>query len=321
MDNLVFEVVSPGLQTMVQDLGRYGYQKYGIVVSGAMDSYAFKMGNILVGNAEHAAGLEMTMIGPSLLVKMDCVVAITGANLSPTVNGEQVPMWTSLKVSKGSLIEFGPLKSGCRAYLTVNGGIAVPTVMGSKSTYLRANIGGYKGRALKVKDLLYRGNDDLISPYKFSWRRKLAPEYIPIYTNNIRLRVIKGPQWDAFTPESKEQFLTTTYTISSQSDRMGYRLSGEGLEVAENQEHITDPIPLGGIQVPAGGQPIVLLADRQTTGGYPKIATVISTDIPFIAQGKPGDRISFDLIELEDSHRLLLEQSRIIKSLLSFHLR
>lgn len=311
----VFEVIKPGMQTLVQDLGRRGFQKYGIVVSGAMDSYAFKIANLLVGNSEKAAGLEMTLTGPKLYVKKDCVIAITGADMSPMVNGVHVPMWSTIKIKKGSIIEFGPLKSGCRAYLAVNGGIDVPLVLGSRSTYLRAKIGGYKGRALKGGDILSIGNDYIVPPSNLINRRRLMNQLVPVYSKDIHVRVIKGPQWDMFNKQSQELFFASEYIISNQSDRMGYRLVGPSLALKTNSEHITDPIPLGSIQVPASGEPIILLADRQTTGGYPKIATVISVDIPKIAQGKPGDRVQFFSVDMEESHKLLREQNKILQVL------
>lgn len=319
--NEVFEVIKPGLQTTVQDLGRTGFQRHGIVVSGAMDSYALIMANFLVGNVKNAAGLEITLTGPKLYVKKSCIIAITGADMSPMINREPVPMWTNIRVEKDSIIEFGSLKSGCRAYLAVNGGIDVPVVMGSRSTYLKAKIGGYEGRALKSGDILSTGEDYVVSPSKLKNRRRLSYELIPTYTKEIQLRVMKGPQWDMFKKESQEQFFSSNFLVTNQSDRMGYRLTGTTLELKSAKEHITDPIPLGSIQVPSNGEPIILLADRQTTGGYPKIATIISVDISKVAQAKPGDIIHFTPIEIEESHKLLREENRVIELLKFLYLK
>lgn len=315
-DSAVFKVIKPGLLTTVQDLGRRGYERFGIGAAGAMDPYALRMANLLAGNEENLAGLEITLQGPVLEVLSDCVIAVTGANLQPRVNGKDIPMWASVPVKKGEIIEFGPLKSGCRTYLAVNGGIDVPLVMGSRSTYLRGNIGGYNGRALKKGDVLEKGEEFL--PLKR--KRRLAPELIPTYSGQISVRVIEGPQANMFPEKSREKFYTGIFSITPQSDRMGCRLQGPSLEIEEGYEHITDPVPPGSIQVPPDGNPIILLADRQTTGGYAKIATVISVDLPKIAQGKPGDQIQFIKVDLQESHKLLKEKEKLFR-LLKLQLR
>lgn len=305
----VLEVVKPGMLTTIQDLGRSGYQQYGIVVSGSMDKYAMRMANLLTGNEGNAAVLEITLTGPVFTILEDCKIAITGANLSPSANGKPIPLWTEIDLTKGTVLEFGPIIDGCRTYLAIDGGFEAPLLMGSRSTYLRAAIGGYEGRRLQKGDVLY--TYDSPQETKKGYRKSLHSELIPKYSNEIKLRIIKGPQWDAFTQDSQEKFLASTYEVSAHSDRMGYRLQGERLETNIRQEQITDPIPNGAIQIPSNGEPILLLADRQTTGGYPKIGVVVSVDLFKIAQGKPGDRISFEAIEIEESHRLLAEQESI----------
>ncbi|MFO1442365.1 biotin-dependent carboxyltransferase [Bacillus sp. Bva_UNVM-123] len=312
----VFKVIKPGMLTSVQDLGRKGYQQYGMAVSGAMDTYALRMANILVGNEEHEAALEMTLIGPVLFVESDCTIAVTGADLSPAVNGQLIPMWTSIHLVAGSILQFGKLNTGCRAYLAVEGGLDVPPIMGSRSTYLRAGIGGHKGRALQTGDKLSRL--DILDGQKRKankLRRRLHANLIPSYSSHIQLRVVLSPQWNDFRKNSHEKFLTSKFQITSQSDRMGYRLLGTPLEVKHDVEQITEPIPFGTIQVPPGGYPIVLLADRQTSGGYPIIATVISVDLPKIAQGKPGDLISFAVVDIEESHELLRGEEKTFRIL------
>lgn len=308
------EVIKPGMLTTIQDLGRTGYQQFGMVVSGAMDAYAFRMANLLAGNSDGAAALEITLKGPILKILRNCTLSVTGGDLSPLVDGKPIPMWATVHIHAGSLLEFGRPQSGCRSYLAINGGFDVPQVMGSRSTYLRAGIGGFHGRALREGDRLCVADNSSLPP-SLKPIRRLSPSLIPEYQEDIELRVIPGPQWDYFTKESQALFLSSIFHISPQSDRMGYRLSGATLEVKPNHEQITDPIPLGAVQVPAEGNPIILLADRQTTGGYPKIATIISVDIPKIAQGKPGDQVRFHVVDIDESHYLLREQERVFRIL------
>ncbi|WP_301109877.1 biotin-dependent carboxyltransferase family protein [Sporosarcina sp.] len=309
----VLEVLKPGMLTTIQDLGRSGYQQFGIVVSGAMDKYAMRMANLLAGNDENAAVLEITLTGPTFSILEDCKIAITGADLSPSVNGKPIPLWTEMDLKKGTVLEFGPIIDGCRTYLAIAGGFDAPLLMGSRSTYLRANIGGYEGRKLQKGDVLHAYNSQ--HETRKGYRKSLHSELIPKYANEITLRIIKGPQWDAFTEDSQKKFLASTYEVSAHSDRMGYRLQGERLETNLTQEQITDPIPNGAIQIPNNGEPILLLADRQTTGGYPKIGVVVTVDLFKIAQGKPGDLVFFEAIDIEESHRLLAEQESVFKLL------
>lgn len=313
-ERAVLEVMKPGLLTTVQDIGRPGYQQYGIVVSGAMDRYALRMANLLVGNEECAAGLEITLTGPSVKFLDDCLIAITGADLSPLLGGNPVPLWTRLEVEKGMILQFGDVMAGCRTYIAVSGGFDVPFLMGSRSTYLRAGIGGHEGRSLIKGDILHRCE---CPSMKQDFRKRLHGELIPSYPDTIELRIMKGPQWDRFAEKSRKEFLASLFKVSPHSDRMGYRLQGPSMQTVDREEQITDPIPDGAIQIPNNGEPIVLLADRQTTGGYPKIGVIISVDLPKIAQAKPGNRIRFSLVDLEESHRLLKEQEHIFR-LLSF---
>jgi antagonist of KipI len=308
------EVKKPGLLTTVQDLGRYGFQKLGMVVGGAMDPFSLMVGNLLVGNDERAAGLEITMIGPELTFMADSVICITGGDLQPYLNLEPIPMWKAVPVSKHSVLTFGRAVSGCRAYLTIRGGIEVPAVMGSRSTYLRAQLGGYLGRALMKGDILCT-SAGCKTPKNAGIGRRLNPKYIPKYQNEITLRVIMGPQAHYFSDSAINTFLTSTFTVTSQADRMGLRLTGPLITSKGKTEMISDPIPMGAIQIPQSGEPIILLADRQTTGGYPKIGVVISADIPKVAQAKPGDTIRFSSITLDESHDLLKRQEAIIRSL------
>ena len=306
----IFEVIQPGPLTTVQDLGRYGYQQYGVPVSGAMDNYALRVANLLVGNNEGEACLEITLLGLQLRVLGDTVVAITGADLSPMLNKSSLPMWEAVIVSRGDTISFPWPKRGCRSYLAVAGGIDVPKVMGSSSTHVKSHIGGLEGRPLCAGDYLKNGQ---ARPTILG--RRLPPQYVPEYQNQSELRVILGPQDDYFTEEGIHTFLCSEYTISIKADRMGYRLEGPRIEHKTGADIISDGIPLGAVQVPGDGLPIVLLADRQTTGGYTKVAVVITADVLKLAQAKPGDKVRFRQITEGEAHQSLKEYEQTIYTL------
>lgn len=298
-----FKVIKSGIFNTVQDLGRFGFQQYGMPVSGAMDSYALRIGNRLLGNKENETGIEISTPGLSSEVLSRTVIAITGANFDPTINNSPAPMWEAIEVKKGDIISFHQIKNGCRSYLLVAGGIDVPIILGSKSTYGRGKVGGLKGRPLKKSDTINIGkaNQELQNIIG----RKVSVNNIPTYQEENEIRVILGPQDDYFTKDGLHTFLNFSYEITANSDRMGYRLKGPKINSKNGSDIITDGIPLGSIQVPRNGMPIVMLADRQTTGGYAKIATVISVDIDKFAQMKPGDKVKFTQINLEEAHLLL----------------
>lgn len=322
------EILNPGLQTSIQDLGRYGLRKYGVIVSGAMDFFAHRVANILVGNDESEATLEITLLGPKILIKEDSLISICGGNLSPKINNESIPMWRPVYVKKESVLSFGESKLGARAYIAFAGSFKVDKVMGSKSTYLRAEIGGYNGRQLKKGDRL-----NINSPSNFSRRiiDKLlkgedVKEYfypkwsvtsniLPKYSRNTAIRVVKGGEFECFSELSQNNFFENNYLVTPQSDRMGYRLKGDLLELRKPMEMLSEAVALGTIQVPPDGNPIILLADRQTTGGYPKIAQVISVDIPIVAQRKPGDKINFKEITLREAQELYMQREKDIRDL------
>src|SRR5690606_9456433 len=293
------EVLRPGLLTTVQDLGRRAYQRYGVAVSGAMDPIALRLGNILVGNDEGAAGLEVTLVGPTLRFTAPAVIAVTGGDLGPALNGKPIPLWQTVAVEEGDVLTFGGYRSGCRAYVAVAGGIDVPPVMGSRATFLRGGYGGLEGRALQARDRLPLGRPRL--PARRLLGRRLPSRTVPDYSTPRPVRFVPGPQDDAFTPEALETFATGAYTVSTQSDRMGYRLEGPPLKHRAGADIISDYIPVGAIQVPGNGQPIVLMADCQMTGGYTKIGVVIGVDIPYMAQRKPGDRVTFAPVTVEEA--------------------
>ncbi|MBB5172640.1 biotin-dependent carboxyltransferase family protein [Texcoconibacillus texcoconensis] len=309
----VFRIVKPGLLTTVQDLGRTGYQQYGMVVSGAMDIYALQVGNLLVGNERGEAGLEITIMGPEIELLEDAVIAICGADLSATVDNKPAPLWKSFYVQQGQTIRFGRPVSGARAYITVAGGISIPTVMGSKSTYMKAQVGGVDGRELQKGDVIEKGkptfhNRGLVS-------RSLKSSLVPDYERDQTLRVILGPDEQAFHESSIGTFLSEAYEISPQSDRMGYRLQGAKLTHVSGADILSDAIFPGTIQVPASGEPIILLADRQTTGGYTRIGTVISVDLPYLGQMLPGNKISFQAVSIDEAQALNVKREKAFRQL------
>ena len=314
MSGSMVEVIQPGLLTTVQDLGRWGYQRYGVPVCGALDPVSLRIANILVGNHESLAALEMTGVGPSLMFSEDAVVAITGAELGPRIDSKPVPSWESVHVPSGSMLSFGGPLDGLRAYLAVAGGIDVPPVMGSRSTDLKSGFGGLEGRALQPGDSLPVGQPSLPA----EWSPSTLPASIsrqPTYGQKFELRVVLGPQDGMFTERGVAVLLTSEYTVSTDSDRTGCRLDGPAVRHVRGPDIVSDGTALGSIQVPGSGTPIILLADRGTTGGYTKIATVISPDIGLLAQAMPGARIRFVAVSLEEAHEILREQEEMIREI------
>ena len=299
-------VVEPGLLTTVQDLGRFGHQRVGVPPSGPMDRAAFLVANRLVGNPDVAAALECTIKGPRLEVRQAVVVAATGAPMGFTVNGQEAPAWTAVGVRPGDVLAFQMASAGCRAYLAVAGGIDVPLALGSRATYLRGRLGGLGGQALQKGDALPVGAPP---PGAAREGRTVPPALRPAYPAERECRVILGPQDDRFTPEGIGAFLEGPYDVTPQADRMGYRLKGPVIAHARGHDIVSDGIPLGGIQVPGEGQPIALLVDRQTTGGYTKIATVIGVDIGAIGQTRPGQRVRFRQVTLAEAHAALAAEA------------
>lgn len=311
------EVVKPGLLTTVQDLGRFGYQKYGVIAGGAMDTFAHRVANVLVGNGETEATLEMTVVGPTLYFAEEALIAVCGAEFAPTIGDAVLPLWRPIWVNAGQTIRFGAARSGVRGYIAVAGGFKIPKVMNSHSTYLRAQIGGFEGRALRESDVLFlkdrnATNQRLIQRLQSVERKhethatvswQVSNALIPKYTSSPTLRVLPGRQYGKFTEEARADFLSQPFIVQPQADRMGYRLQGRPLRLAEPAELLSEPVAFGTIQVPADGNPIVLMADRQTTGGYPKIAEVISVDLPLLAQAQIGSEIRFELTDMREAQR------------------
>lgn len=307
-------VVKGGWLTTVQDLGRYGYQQYGVPVAGAMDRFSAIVANRLAGNSDHEAVLELTMKGPELQFEQDAIIAITGADLAPTINDRNAPMWECIAIPHGSRLSFGTRRAGSRAYLAVTGGIDVPPALGSRSTNCASNTGGFQGRPLKPEDILPIGPPNKSAPRLIG--KRLPDRLLPRYERSVTLRIIPGPQQDFFLKMSLATLMESAYTVSPQSDRMGYRLTGRKIVRKKSAQFISDGTVMGALQVPVDGQPILLMADRQTTGGYPKIAVVISADLPLAAQVAPGDSITFTLCTVAEAQTALREQRSLLDTAL-----
>ena len=295
--------------TSIQDLGRYGYQKFGMPVSGAMDIHSLQLANYLVGNKREEACFEITFLGPEIEFHSDTTIAISGAIMQATVNGKFVPMNTSIPISKGDMLVMGAVKKGMRSYLSVAGGIMVPEVMGSKSTYLRGKVGGFKGRKIETGDIVEIG-DNAQTEIKI-----IPTALLFVYPGVQTIRVIKGTEFERFESAGWGSFLNSEYSISNQNDRMGYRLSGPQIKHKDGADIISSGIVNGSVQVPGHGEPIVMMADHQTVGGYTKIATVISVDLSIMGQMKAGDKIRFVEVSLEEAQNLVKKQEENINKL------
>lgn len=307
-------VKNPGLLTTVQDLGRRGFGPIGVSLSGAADPIAIRLGNRLVGNPETFAALEMTLLGGEFEFVQDAVVAITGADFGATSNGADVPMHKSVCVKGGQSVKFGPTRTGARCCLCVAGGIQVPEVLRSRSTHLLSGLGGYEGRALRKGDVLPIGP----AGSKFV-RRVAAEKFLARLAPGKILRVTQGPQWDLFSKSTIDAFFAQSYLVREESNRMGIRLAGKEAPVLGTGEMISEGVSLGAIQVLAGGQPIVLFVEQQTTGGYPILANVISADFSSLGQLRPRDEIRFELVTMAEAHGLLVEQEEILSSVELIH--
>jgi antagonist of KipI len=304
----VIRIVDPGPQTTVQDLGRTGQMRYGIPPSGPVDRFAFVLANRLVGNPDTAAALECTLIGPRFEVTTAGTIAVTGADMPVSVNGQAAAGWSTIAVKPGDVVRLGPARTGVRSYLGVAGGLDVPVVLGSRSTYLRGRVGGMQGRALR------KGDELATFPSGPVKARRVAPKAIPDYTGEPTVRAILGPQADRFTDAGIRALFDGLYEVLPQSDRMGSRLRGPKIEHARGHDIVSDGIALGSIQVPGDGQPIVLLVDRQSTGGYTKMATICSSDIWRVGQARPGQSLRFQRIGVEEAHRLLRESDAALEA-------
>ena len=319
----VIQVQEPGLFTTVQDLGREGFGPLGVSASGAADAISLRIGNRLVGNAEKAAGLEMTLVGGTFLLPEGAVAALTGSDFGATLDGQPVGLLKAFEAKAGQTLRLGPTRSGARCYLCVQGGIEVELFLGSASTHILSGLGGLEGRALRKGDILKIGAaSGSIRKRRLSARavKELAPRKV--------LRVTAGPQSDWFAESSQKIFYASTYRVAEESNRMGIRLEGAAIRAASGGvwlqetgknarptgEMISEGVALGAIQVPEGGLPIILFVEQQTTGGYPKIANVISTDFHSLGQLRPRDEIRFERVEWEAARALLREQEELMAS-------
>ena len=297
-----FQVSHPGVYTTLQDRGRPGSMKYGIPASGAADRFSARLANLLAGNAPEATVLETTLFRLELLALEDLLIAITGGDLSPRVDKEPLPMWQAVPIKNGDRISFSGRKGGFRAFLAVRGGFAGPQFLGSRSVFAR----GLMGDPLKAGEILETEKSGVQTPYHTS----LPVDLIPNFSCRTPLRVVLGPQQDRFSTRGVETFLSSEYTVSPQSDRMGYRLEGPKIEHTQGADIISEAIARGAVQVPGDGLPIIMLWDAQVSGGYTKVANVISADLDGLAQVMPGEKLRFSAVALEEAHRALREERK-----------
>ena len=304
-------VVEPGLFTTVQDLGRDGYGRLGVSPGGAADRPALRLGNLIAGNPEGAAGLEMTLQGGVFRFEAETVVAITGSDFDPALDGRPLPLWTACEVRAGQRLSLGATRSGARSYLAVRGGIAVPRALGSTSTHVPSRLGGLQGRALRRGDLLPIGP----APSEGAGpRRRVSPTILDRLRPRKTLLITEGPQAEQFSPEARRVLTAAPWVVTEEADRMGLRLKGEPIPPLHSGRILTEGVTLGAIQIPLSGQPIILFVDQQTTGGYPVLASVITADLPSVGQLRPRDTIRFERVGLDEAVALAQEQEECLRS-------
>lgn len=302
-------VLEPGLSTTIQDLGREGFGRLGVSAAGAADPVALRIGNLLTGNPEGAAALEMTLRGGTFRFEGAATIAITGADFAPALDGRPVASWATCDVLPGQILRLGVTRSGARAYLTVRGGFHVPPVLGSRATHVASGIGGLAGRRLLTGDLLPVGRAH------GSWPpRHVNPDLLERLAPRKTLRITEGAQADLFAIEARSLLAATPYTVTEDSDRMGLRLHGPPIPPPLHGEMLTEGVPLGALQVPPGGEPILSFVDLQTTGGYPVIGCVISADLPSVGQVRPRDQVRFESVSLDVARELLREREGWLSS-------
>jgi biotin-dependent carboxylase-like uncharacterized protein len=302
-------VQTPGLFTTVQDLGREGFGPLGISSSGAADAVSLRIGNRLVENPEGAAAFEMTLLGGAFTFERPAVIAVTGADFGPSIDGVPLAMWTSAQVRAGQTLTLGVSRSGARAYLCIQGAISVEPFLGSSSTHTLSGLGGFEGRALRRGDRLKLGERD------HSFRRRTVSQHaLSILRPRMVLRITPGPQGNWFPDSAWKAFCETTYRVTEQSNRMGIRLEGTAIPTDTQREMISEGVSLGAVQVTPSGQPIILFVEQQTTGGYPKVANIISADMHSVGQLRPRDEIRFEKIAMSDARSLLMAQEKLLGS-------
>ncbi len=302
------KIITPGWFTTVQDQGRFDFLHMGVPVSGYLDKFSAAMANFLVGNPANTPLLEITVVGPGFVVLREMDMALTGADMEITVNHIPMAQWTTLRLKPGDTVLLGPVQRGCRAYIAFGGGIDVPKIMGSFSTYFSGKTGGFCGRALKKEDVLETMDKKMLKT-----PRHLPRKYRPDLSNLITIRAVPGPQENFFMPDT---LFGSSYQVTQKADRMGYRLSGPAVPIREGLPNsiISEPVLPGSIQIPPDQQPIILL-NEQTVGGYAKIATIISWDLPKVAQAMPGDTIVFEKIDLLLAHQIYSRESEKIQAI------
>tara|TARA_B100000953_G_scaffold81478_1_gene66437 strand:- start:764 stop:1690 length:927 start_codon:yes stop_codon:yes gene_type:complete len=302
---LSIRILNPGLQTTIQDLGRNGYSHYGVSSSGAADDLSFRLGNLIVGNKENLAAIEMTLLGGDYKFDIDANISLTGSKFDAKIEGESLHFYKNIPIQSGQLLSIGQSLQGSRCYLAVRGGIDINDVLSAKTTHLTSKIGGVDGRSLKKDDVLIIGEEQkLLNPIKIN-------EMLDI--NMSKLLIIKGLQSNYISKSTWKIFLNQEYIVSNLSNRMGIRLEGNSLKLDNENEIITEGVPLGAIQLPSNGYPIISFVEHQTTGGYPKIANVISSELHKVGQLKPGDKFQFELVSLEEAEALRHEREFYIK--------
>ena len=304
---MTLRIVNPGLLTTVQDLGRFGYAHFGVTPAGAADALALRVANLLLGNRENEAGLEMTLLGPTIEFERTTIVALTGADIDCRMGRARAPMWKPFPVLPGAVLKCGPITGGARSYLAVQGGFDIAPVMASASTLRSARFGGPQGRELRAGDRLE------IKHAESTALRSLRPEAQTFLRPRRELRITAGPQASWFGEEGFATLQRCPYVVLGDSDRRGVRLKGEALTLPPKSQLVTEGISLGAMQVPPDGQPIILFVDQQTTGGYPKAANVIAADLRHLAQLRPRDEVRFRLVSVEEAVRLLREQEEWVK--------
>ncbi|HTS78874.1 MAG TPA: biotin-dependent carboxyltransferase family protein [Bryobacteraceae bacterium] len=304
----MIEIVAPGLFTTVQDLGRYGYGALGVSPSGAADPVSLRIGNLLIGNPEWAPALEITLLGGKFLFREGALIALTGSDFGATIGSRPIENWAATVVAPGERLDLGPTRSGARCYLCVHGGIAVKPLLGSASTHILTGLGGFEGRPLKKGDVLPIGPAHEATPLAINAEvlERLKPRKI--------LRATVAPQTRWFSSKSIDLFYGSVYRVTEESNRMGLRLEGPALETPQSGHMTSEGVSLGTIQVPAGGQPIILFVEQQTTGGYPKIANIISADLASVGQLRPRDDVRFDFVTPEAARALIREKEEILRS-------
>lgn len=315
----MIRVIKPGLLTTVQDLGRPGYQQYGVAVGGALDAFAARVANLIVGNDDNAALLEIAQTGPDLLFEREALVAWNGGDFDAMIGGQPLPRDRAVRVAAGETVSFGVARAGLRAWLAVAGGIDVPLVLGSRATYRRAGIGGHEGRPLKAGDGLKTFSPGewataLLATLRTRAQRAtvwtVRPETLGQPASAGVVRAVLGPEWDWFSAEAQRAFFSSDWTATQEADRMGVRLHGTELTLVKPREMISSAVNTGVVQVPPSGQPIVLLPSRQSVGGYPRIAAVATADIGRFTQLRPGEKVSFARIPLAVALQLQLKRER-----------